>query len=87
MSTDVELVFNMSTIHPYAACKRRLHWLILPLVNLCDSARHSSTIAYYYYSTVFFYKKQLVIHKYIIKYQQNHNQTILAYNFMNFLRT
>jgi len=47
-------------------------------MNLYDSARHSSTIAYYYYSTVFKNKKQVVIHKYIIKYQQNHNQTILA---------
>ena len=23
-------------------CRRRLHWLILPSMNLCDSARHSS---------------------------------------------
>jgi len=60
-----------------------------PLLILCDSARHSSTIAYYYYyySTVFLLKKQVVIHKYIIKHQQNHTQTILAQNFMNFLKT
>jgi len=27
------------------ACRRRLHWLILLPMNLCDGARHSSTIA------------------------------------------
>jgi len=56
------------------------------LMNLCHSARHSITIAYYYYSTAFLIKKQVVIHKYIIKYQQNHNQTIFAKNFMKFLK-
>jgi len=75
-STDVDV--QCSPFSCTTACRRRLHWLILPLMNVCDSARHSSTIAYYYYSTVFFIKKQVAIQKYIIKYQHNHNQTILA---------
>jgi len=42
-------------------------------MNLCDSAR-------VIIQQFFLLKKQVpvVIHKYIIKYQQNHNQTILA---------
>jgi len=57
-STDVDVQcppFSCTT-----ACRRRLHWLVLSLMNVCDSARHSSTVAYYYYSTVFLGTSQLV---------------------------
>ena len=45
----VELVFNMSTIllYNYDTLQATPHWLILPSMNLCDSARHSSKIAFF----------------------------------------
>jgi len=67
----------MSTILLYDSLQATPPLVDTAINEICDSTRHSSTIAYYYYSTVFLLK-QAVIHKYITKYQQNHNQTILA---------
>ena len=74
----VELMFNMSTILLYNSLQATP-----PLVDTaineplwqCAPLHHDCLLLLF---NSFFYKEQVVIHKYIIKYQQNHNQMILA---------
>jgi len=64
-------------------------WQFCPLALFYPSQCTNALL----FNSATFIKKQVVIHKNIIinpkanKYQQNYKQTILPYNFINFLKT